>query len=342
MSARRGLTTALTLIVALALAFAFPFVFSTFVVDTAIVVLIYWMVGMGTVILAGPGRQLSLGFAATFGVSAYTEAILSVSHHWPILPASLAAVAAGEAVALVLAVTSLHLRTIYLLMVSLAQLMFINEVESDWNSVTGGSDGVFGVQRPGGLTNDGFFFWLVAAVAIATAALLTSYVRSRRGHRLTAVGDSEVKMRALGHRTYLIRLEAYLIGGLAAAVAGLLFVWFEGVISPGDFGFSLGVAVVVLVIIGGMDSVLGALTGAALVTLGQNVLSGFVADWQIIVGAVFIAVVIVAPDGVAGVWRRRVSGSGRSRSWRVGRRGTPAAVVTDSGREDHVPGHGGG
>lgn len=330
---RRQAMAVLALAAAGAASAVFPLVFSTFVVDTTILILIYWMLGMATVILGGPGRQLSLGFAATFGVSAYAEAILSVNHHWPVLAASLAALCIGVLVALVLALTSLHLQTIYLLMVSLAQLMFINEIESDWNSVTGGSDGIFGIQRPSGFANDGIFFWLAAGFAIVTVTLLLWYLRSRRGHRLTAVGDAEVKMRALGHRTYLIRLEAFLIGGLVAAVAGLLFAWFEGVISPGDFGFTLGVAVVVLVIIGGLESVLGALIGATLITLGQNVLSGYVADWQIIVGAVFVVVVLVAPDGIAGVWRRALRDRETARARRVtaGTRAIEPAPVEAAG-----------
>lgn len=212
MTGRKAVIPGLVLLTAVALAGVFPLVFSTFVVDTAIIVLIYWIVGMGTVLLGGPGRQLSLGFAATFGVSAYGYAILTVNHHWSLLPACLATLVLAEGVGLLLALSSLHLQSIYLLMASLAQLMFINEIEAQWTSVTGGSDGIFGVGRPPGFSRDGVFFWLVAGLALLSAALLALYVRSRRGRRLTAVGDSEVKMRALGHRTYAIRLEAQTSG----------------------------------------------------------------------------------------------------------------------------------
>jgi branched-chain amino acid transport system permease protein len=319
----------------------FPLVASPFVVNVGVYALIYALAAIGLSLLMGLAGQVSLGQAAFFGIGAYTQAALVTKYEWNALLAAVVAVAVTMTVAVLVGLPLLRLRGHYFALATLG-LGIIVTVVATQSEYLGATSGLFGIPKPSfnGRVYDSAeeYFWLVGVVVILGLVLALNVVRSRIGRALGAVNDSEVAAESLGVPTYRLRLAVLVLSAAYASVAGTAFAHWLGVVNPNAANFPLSVEFLLIVVLGGLGSVWGAVVGAfavefldeGLQRLIPELVPGAVGEIQLIgFGVVLTLVVILAPGGVHGLWVRAWS---RARAGR--RSAAPAAeAAQDAGTE---------
>ncbi len=267
------------------------------------------MLAVGLTLLLGCAGQISLGHAAFYGLGAYTSGILTVTYHWPIWPAMLVALVLVCAVAWLVGKPTLRLHGHYLAMATLGFGVIVNLILVQAIPLTGGPSGLIGIPSLtlGGLqlhTNLRFYF-LAWTFTLATIILARNIVDSRVGRALRAIHGSETAANMLGVNTPQYKLHIFVLSAALAAVAGSLRAHFVKFLSPEPFNWPTSIALVVMVVIGGMGNVWGALLGAAAVTIVQEALRAF-RDYDILVfGFLLIVAAMFFPGGLVGWAARR-------------------------------------
>jgi branched-chain amino acid transport system permease protein len=203
-------------------------------------------------------------------------------------------------VSAIYALMTMRSRGIVFLMITLALGMIVFGLAFKLASITGGQNGLTGIDRPA-LIAEGSRFYVVCAAAFVLGTLLLRHVsRSPFGLAVRGVRESESRMSSLGYRVAAIKFGAVMIAGLIAGVAGILAVWQSEFISPSVAQFSRSALAVVMVILGGTGTLLGPLVGAAVVIGAEYWLSTYVERWAAVLGVVFIMVVLFARRGIVG------------------------------------------
>ena len=295
---------------------AFPIVAPSSAVDLGVYALIYGLAAIGLSLLMGLAGQVSLGHAAFFAVGAYSQAILVTKAGWPLLPAALVSVLAAMVVALLVGLPLLRLRGHFLALATLGLGIIVAVVVRELE-VTGGTSGLYGIPKPemGGRLYDSpqEYFWLLTPVVVLGLLLADNLVRSRTGRALGAVNDSEVAAECLGVDTFALRLRVFVLAAGYAGLAGVFYAHWLAVVSPEASGFELSVEMLLMVVLGGLGSVWGALIGAVAVQLLDEgsqdlitrVLPGASGEVQLIAfGVVLVLLIILAPGGIVQIWRR--------------------------------------
>jgi len=295
---------------------AFPILAPSSAVDLGVYALIYGLAAIGLSLLMGLAGQVSLGHAAFFAVGAYSQAILVTKAGWPLLPAALVSVLAAMVVALLVGLPLLRLRGHFLALATLGLGIIVAVVVRELE-VTGGTSGLYGIPKPemGGRLYDSpqEYFWLLTPVVVLGLLLADNLVRSRTGRALGAVNDSEVAAECLGVDTFALRLRVFVLAAGYAGLAGVFYAHWLAVVSPEASGFELSVEMLLMVVLGGLGSVWGALIGAVAVQLLDEgsqdlitrVLPGASGEVQLIAfGVVLVLLIILAPGGIVQIWRR--------------------------------------
>jgi branched-chain amino acid transport system permease protein len=264
---------------------------------------IYAIVGAGLVVLVGASGQLSLGHAAFLAVGAYAATNISVKTGWG-LPGEIAvALVVSVFVGTVVGLPSLRLAGLYLAVGTLALGYAAQQLMYNWDAVTGGGFG----QAVGPLRVFGRDVGLLAAsfaLLAITFVLASNLLRGRTGRALNAIRTSEPAARAVGIEVELRRVLAFTTSAALAAVGGVLYAHAVTRITPEAFSVELSIYLVIMVIIGGQRSLLGAILGAAFV-VGLPEQFRSIADWDgIVYGVVLLALIIFSPDGLVGVGQR--------------------------------------
>ncbi len=301
-------------IAALALA-ALPAVLTPYTSDLAVKILIFAVFALSLELLVGMTGLVSLGHAAFFGLGAYVTVLLSPEAD-PGNVALLAGAAMAVAALYALFVGALSLRTkgVYFIMVTLAFAQMAYFVFHD-TQVGGGSDGIYLNVRPVLGALDGgdklHFYYLVLAALVATYGGLALLRRSRFGHALAGIRVNEQRMRATGFNTYLYKLAAFVLAGALAGLAGFLLAVKDGFVNPELLSWHESGAVLLMIILGGLGHLRGAVIGAAAFTLLKELyatpgfVGNFLADhWQLTLGLTIIAFVALLPKGLIGLLER--------------------------------------
>ncbi len=276
-------------------------------------VLIFGLFAMSLNVLAGETGLISLGHAGTLGVSAYTAAWLQTNEGWSFVPASLAAVAAACLVSSLFALTASRSSGVYFILVTLAQGMLVWGLVQRWTSVTGGDNGLRGGKVPESISEYYTFYWFALVVVLTSLAILGFLSRSNLGLRLRGTRESALRMSALGYSVSGERFKAFVLSGVFAGVAGVLFVGHFRFISPSAVHVTSSVEVLLMVIIGGMSSFLGPMVGAAVLVLGRSIITDYTERWHLVMGAILILMVLFAPDGLVGrfrAWGKKLASRG--------------------------------
>ncbi len=294
----------------------FPIVAPPAAVDLGVYALIYGLAAIGLSLLMGLAGQVSLGHAAFFAVGAYSQAILVTKAGWPLLAAAVVSVLAAMAVALLVGLPLLRLRGHFLALATLGLGIIVAVVVRELE-VTGGTSGLYGIPKPemGGRLYDSpqEYFWLLTPVVILGLLLADNLVRSRTGRALGAVNDSEVAAECLGVDTFALRLRVFVLAAGYAGLGGVFYAHWLAVVSPEASGFELSVELLLMVVLGGLGSVWGALIGAVAVQLLDEgsqdlitrVLPGASGEVQLIAfGVVLVLLIILVPGGIVQIWRR--------------------------------------
>jgi branched-chain amino acid transport system permease protein len=263
------------------------------------------LVAMSFVLLAGFGGMLSLGQTAFFGLAGYIVAIGSVRYGLDlvvVLPLGLlAAVVLGALFALL----AVRTQGIYFLVMTVAFGQIAYSIALQWNVVTGGYDGLTGLRAPTvfGHTFSGpiemFYFTLVPVALLYLA--LKHFVRSPCGVALQGVRDNPKRMAALGFNVTLQRFVAIVISSGVAGVAGILSAYFYGLMGPDMIGLDAAVTILFVSLLGGVGYFEGAIVGATVFVLLEDIASQATDRYRMIIGVMFVLIVLFLPKGIVGV-----------------------------------------
>ena len=311
--------TAVAVLALVALA-AFPFLGGKFALDLVTKIMIWAIFALSLELLVGRTGLVSFGHAAFFGIAAYVAAFLTPqsgpTSFWVMLPAC---VLAAGAYAVAVGALSLRTRGVYFIMVTLAFAQMAYYVFHD-TKLGGGSDGIYLYFRPtltiGGMTlvdldNARSFYWFVLVMLAATFAFLALLARSRFGHALAGIKANEQRMRAVGFRTYGYKLAAFVIAAMLAGVAGLLYALKDGFVNPEIMSWHQSGAVLLMIILGGIGSLRGAVLGAFAFALlqelyqSQAIFGWFAKHWQLSIGLTIVLFVALLPQGLIGIGQIR-------------------------------------
>jgi len=278
-------------------------------------ILIYGIVGVGLMLLAGYTGLFSLGHAAFLGVGAYTHTVLAAMG-WP-FPLSLAAAAAlSAAVGAVVGLPALRVKGIYLGIATLAFGFIVEEGLARWESVTGGNAGkiVPGVDVFGWKADTGESFYYVCLVcAVACTLAVLNLLRSPTGRAFVAIRDSEISAQSMGIHLARYKTMSFMISAALAGIGGALYAHQIRFLSPDQFGIIQSIDLLLMVVIGGLGSIHGAFLGAAflismpqVIALGKDFLPPAIGQAPglqgVVYGVVLIAFVLFEPMGLYGRW----------------------------------------
>ena len=331
---RRRMVSAGLLVLLVAVAAALPYIGGTsYVISLVTTILIAGILASSLNFLVGDGGMASLGHGAIAAASAYGAAWASRAGYDTGTQA-LIALAVTLLVAFMFGVLSMRTSGIYFLMVTLALGMVIYGLAFRLSTVTGGENGISGIARPEFIFEYWTFYYFVLGAFVVTTVLLWVVSRSPFGASLRGIRDSETRMRSLGYTVPAYRLGAFMISGTIAGFAGLLSVWLTHFVSPSSAGVHRSILLIVMVILGGVGTVLGPIIGAAVVVLVENVLSNSVERWPTALGLIFILVILFARAGIVGTIGKlvgRIQRRGSEPPEQPGRTEPPGDLVTPSG-----------
>ncbi|PKO59730.1 MAG: branched-chain amino acid ABC transporter permease [Betaproteobacteria bacterium HGW-Betaproteobacteria-18] len=284
----------------------------SFYIGVASRILIFALAATSLNLILGFGGMVSFGHAAFLGVGAYAAGILMQNGFhsaWLTLP--VAFVAAGV-LALLIGAISLRTRGVYFIMITLAfaQMLYYLMVSL---KTYGGDDGLsldgrFELGLGLDLSQDATFYLVVLALAVGVFLAVNRLLNSRFGHALQAIRENEPRMAAIGFPVYRFKLMAFTLAGALAGLAGALLAQQGGFVSPSMMQWSESGMLMVMVILGGVGHLYGGLVGAVVFLLLEEILSSYTIHWQFGLGAVLLAVVLLAPNGLLSM-RRRKNGS---------------------------------
>jgi len=302
-------------VAAVALA-ALPAVLTPYLHDLVVKIVILAIFALSLELLAGTTGLVSFGHAAFYGLGAYTAALTAAWSDSPsllwLLPLSIAVPALY---ALFVGALSLRTKGVYFIMVTLAFAQMAYFVFHD-TKFGGGSDGVYLTNKPTLKVGSTMlldtdqrlpFYYFTLGALVFTYALLALLKRSRFGHALAGIRVNEQRMRAAGFRSYGYKLAAFVIAGALAGLAGFLLALKDGFVNPELLSWHESGAVLLMIILGGLGHLRGAVIGAIAFVLLKEALStqglvGPLAEhWQLTLGATIIAFVALLPRGLIGI-----------------------------------------
>jgi len=255
--------------------------------------------------MMGPGGMASFGHAAWFGIGAYAVGLavkfLALPFPAPLLLAPLAAGVLAAALGLLL----VRLSGVYLAMLTLAFAQIVWAVCFQWVEFTGGDNGILSLWPPLG---PWAFYWVALAVCAGGAVVLRLVLRAPFGVALRAARDSELRAEAVGLDTRRLRLLAVTVAGAASGLSGAVFAYAKGSVFPGYAAIPHSVDALLMVLLGGVQTLSGPIIGAVAYTGLYDLLLQVTDAWRFILGAAIITLVLAFPDGLAGAaqrWRAR-------------------------------------
>ena len=304
----------LPLAVAIALGIAGPLL-GGYGADLLVKVMVLSIFALSLQLLVGMTGLVSLGHAAYFGIGAYITVLGSGDSGGNLFWLLLLAMGGAALYALAVGLLSLRTRGVYFIMVTLAFAQMAYFVFHD-TPVGGGSDGIYLYVRPSAgaldMENRTVLFYVVLAALVFTYGLLAVIRRSRFGAALAGIRVNEQRMRAAGFATYGYKLAAFVLAGALAGLAGFLVAARDGVVNPEMLSWHISGEVLLMVILGGIGHLRGAVLGAVAFTLlkellGTQALVGPLANhWQLTLGLAIIGFVAWLPKGLIGLAQRKV------------------------------------
>jgi len=267
------------------------------------------MVGLGLNVLLGQTGLVSFGHGAWFGLGAYAVAIIQL-RFFPdgVISPLLLALAFVAIASLVIGALVLRRRGVYFSLLTLAFSALCFTVAYRWTSLTGGENGLGGVERNSvlgvSLDDSLAFYTFVAVIGFCVAALLLRLAGSPFGHVLVAIRENEQRATFIGYPVRRYKLLAFVVSAIVTGLAGGLSVLNHRIASAESLSVVFSGELLAIVLIGGMRSFAGPIYGALFYLLFREYLSMLTPDWLLYFGLVFIAFVLFTPEGLAGIGRR--------------------------------------
>ena len=250
--------------------------------------------------IMGPGGMHSFGHAAYFGLGAYGAGLMLKLAGAPMLVALAAAPLVAGAGAIVFGWFSVRLSGVYLAMLTLAFAQIVWSIVFQWEQVTGGSNGVIGIWPAAPFNVNWVFYLLVLAITVAGVLILRRILFAPFGYAMRAGRDSPLRSEAIGVNVLRVHWLAFIIAGAVCGLAGGIFAFAKGSISPETIHVSRSVDGLVMVLLGGIQTLVGPVVGSTVFTLLQDNVMRQTSYWRGVLGAVILLLVLVFPGGIAG------------------------------------------
>ncbi len=281
----------------------------TYVTGLAAEILIFAIFAMSLDLLIGYTGLMSFGHAAFFGVSTYTMVILGVHLGWSGWIGFAAGVAMSTLAAFVIGFFAIRVSGIPFLMITMAFAQLLMSISVKWRSVTGGTDGLSGFQRPTlfglSLEHRPTEYYVVLAGFLLVLFFLRRLIASPLGSIFIGIKENEQRMQAAGYPVQRFKLIAFTMAGALAGVGGGLYGLHNAFVSSDILHWSLSGDAIIMVILGGAGTIIGPIFGSAAFLLLKNVVSSHTHYWLLWVGTIFILCVMFLPQGLWGFLRQR-------------------------------------
>jgi len=277
---------------------------------------IYCLIAMGLSLLMGYAGQISIGHAAFYGIGAYVSAILTVRYGLNPWTGMLAGMVVAAVVALLVGAPSLKLKGHYLAMATLAFGIIVYIIFNEETEWTGGPDGMSGIP---GLSIFGFgfdsvekYYYLVWGIVFIVFIFTINVIQSGTGRALRAIHSSEPAASAMGVDISRFKVIVFVYSAMLASLAGSLYAHYLNFINPSTFDLFFSIKLLIMIALGGMHSIWGAVIGSGLITFLSYEWLHYFGEFEVIVyGAILLLVTIFLPHGLVGVpgivkgWLRR-------------------------------------
>ncbi|MFZ3065313.1 MAG: branched-chain amino acid ABC transporter permease [Nitrospirota bacterium] len=287
-----------------------PFTSDPYITNVATSALTYIVLALGLNIVVGFAGLLDLGYVAFYAVGAYFYALLSIKaglSFWAVLP--LSAIMAAI-FGILLGFPTLRLRGDYLAIVTLGFGEMIRITLNNWDSLTGGPNGILGIRGPDMLglsfSQPYHYYYLIIIIGIFTVFVVNRLNNSRIGRAWIAIREDEIAAEAMGINIVKMKLLAFALGAFFAGMAGAFFAGKMKFVSPESFTFFESVIILCMVVLGGMGSILGVILGAVVLIILPESLRGFQNYRMIIFGGAMAAMMLFRPQGIIGNMKRRL------------------------------------
>ena len=292
-------------------ALIFPFVFSIYQTNIMTTALMYVVLGLGLNIVVGQAGLLNLGYVAFYAAGAYTYALLHYHFgvgFWLALPlGALAATILG----ILLALPVLRLRGDYLAIVTLGFGEITRLILENWSEFSFGPSGISGIPRPAlfGMEMNiqdatTYLYFLMIILCIITIFVVNRLQDSRIGRALIALREDEIACQAMGIDKTRIKLTAFALGSTWAGLVGVIFAAKTTFVNPGSFTFLESAMILSIVVLGGMGSITGIITGALILILLPEYLRAFSDYRMLLFGIIMVLMMIFRPQGIVSGVRR--------------------------------------
>ncbi len=297
---------ALVLLIGLvALAIAQKFSPYSLVLGTDVLIAVIFAVSLHFIM--GPGGMHSFGHAAYFGLGTYAAALMVKFYDVPMFSALGAAPVVAGLGALLFGWFAVRLSGIYLAMLTLAFAQIVWSIVFQWQDLTGGSNGVLGIWPTAPFDAPWLYYLLCVALAALVVVGLRTILFSPFGYAMRAGRDSPLRAEAIGIDVKRVQWIAFAIAGAAAGVAGGLYAFAKGSISPETIDVGRSIDGIVMVLLGGLESLSGPVVGVGIYAVLQDTVMRQTQYWHALLGVIILVLVLVFPGGVVGFFAKRLT-----------------------------------
>jgi branched-chain amino acid transport system permease protein len=285
---------------ALALAAMLPLFAGNYALTVGSEIAIFVIFAASLHFLMSVGGLASFGHAAYFGLGAYGVAFLAKAAGLPMIVSLLLGPLLGLLGAAVFGFFAVQLSGVYFAMLTLAFAQIVWSIAFQWVAVTGGDNGILGVWPDKWAAGPASFYWLSLAIAALAVTVLRIIVFSPFGFALRATRDSPLRSEAIGINGKRVQWTAFVISGTVAGIGGALFAYLKGSVFPDSLGISLSVDALVMVLLGGVETVSGAVIGAIVFKAANIWLVSQTDLSKLVLGGFVVLMVVAFPKGIVG------------------------------------------
>ena len=300
-----------TVIAILAVVFLIvPLFLNDYYRDVLTLTCMYIVLALGLNILVGQAGLLNLGYVAFYAVGAYTYAILSTRYGLSFWPGLIAGSLSASAFAVLLGLPTLRLRGDYFAIVTLGLGEITRIVLNNWDSLTGGPNGISHIGRPSlagyVLHRTLDFYYLIFFIVLLSIFAMHRLISSRIGRAWIAIREDEIAAEAMGINTFRLKLLAFVLGSAWAGMTGVFFAAKMAFVSPESFTFFESVMILCMVVLGGMGSILGIVLGAFILIALPELFREFQDYRMLAFGVALVLMMIFRPQGLLGAVKKTV------------------------------------
>jgi branched-chain amino acid transport system permease protein len=287
-----------------------PFFLNDYYRDIMTLTCIYIVLALGLNIIVGQAGLLHLGYVAFYAIGAYTYAIMSTRFGLSFWPGLVAGAATAAVFAVMLGSPILRLRGDYFAIVTLGLGEITRIILNNWDSMTGGPNGISQVGRPvlaGYVFHTTYdFYYLILFMTVGTVYAMKRIMVSRIGRAWIAIREDEIAAEAMGINTFRLKLLAFVLGSAWAGLTGVFFAAKMAFVSPESFTFFESVMILCMVVLGGMGSIPGIILGALLLITLPEVFRDFQDYRMLAFGAALVLMMVFRPQGLLGSVKKAV------------------------------------